>query len=170
MCFHPIVTVIGAQLQKFGQIFVPNIEINGHGSLSHTKLIDGHGSVIDQLHPSDYTSCRTFKTADFTAGGTHFTEIQPHSAAEFAQLREVIDTPIDAFETVRNSIYETTRQLMKRFAGIGQRGSSHRYLEFAQHIVELLYPFHPVVRLVHCQVQGDSEIHFLYGFDGFMRI
>ena len=83
MRLHAVISVVGAQLQKFRQVLMPDIKINGNCSLTHTELINRHRSVIDQTYPTNHSACGTLKAAYSTARCPHFAEIHTHPAAEF---------------------------------------------------------------------------------------
>ncbi len=106
MCLHTVIAVIGPQRQKFGKIFMPYVQINGYGPLSHAELIYCHCRVIGQLNPSYYASGRSFETADRTAGCPHLAEIETHTATEFADFGKAVYTAVNPVKAVRHRIDE----------------------------------------------------------------
>ena len=149
---------------------MPNIEIDGYGALPHTQLIDRNSRIIDQLHPANDSARHSFKATNVTACSANLAEVQPHSTAELADHRKVVDAPVDSFQTVGNRIDEATGKLVIRFTRIGQRRRSHRHFQFAKQVVELTNPLKPVVLFGHRQMQGYAQVHFLYRLHRLMRM
>ena len=106
VCLHAVVAVVGAELQELGQILVPYIQVNCHGTLSHSQLVYRYSGVVDEFHPSDDTAGYSFETTDIATRGTYLAEVHPHAAAELAHLREVVQRAVDAVQTVGDSVYE----------------------------------------------------------------
>ena len=106
VCLHAVVAVVGAELQELGQILVPYIQVNCHGTLSHSQLVYRYSSVVDEFHPSDDTAGYSFETTDIATRGTYLAEVHPHASAELAHLREVVQRAVDAVQTVGDSVYE----------------------------------------------------------------
>ena len=168
MGFHAVIPVVGAQLQKFRQVLVPYVQVYGYRSLSHSQLIYGNGCVVHQFHPPDNSSCHTFETPYVSTGRTYFAEIHSHTSTELADHGEVVNASVYTFQTVGHGVDEATGQLMIRFSGIGKCRGSHGYLQFTQQIIEFSYPLQTVVPFRHCKMEGNTQIHFLYGFNRFM--
>ena len=83
MRLHAFVAVVGAECEKFGQILMPNVEIDGDRSRAHAELVDGNGGVVDQTNPANDAAGNAFKSANRRADRAHFPEIHAHAAAEF---------------------------------------------------------------------------------------
>lgn len=73
--FHPVVAVVGAELQKFGKILVPGVEIDRHRALPHPELIHGDRGVVDDLDPAYHAARRALKASDGRARGADLAEI-----------------------------------------------------------------------------------------------
>ena len=83
VCLHPVVAVIGTELQKLRDILVPYVQVHGYRTLPHSQLIDGDSGIVCKLYPADDPACRPLKAADGCADCPHLAEVQPHAAAEF---------------------------------------------------------------------------------------
>ena len=62
--FHPLISVVCPETKKFGKVSVPDVQVNGHGTLPHSKLVYGHSRIICEPYPADYTSCGSLKSTD----------------------------------------------------------------------------------------------------------
>ena len=164
MRFHTVVAVVGAQLQKFGQILVPGVEINRDRTLTHSELVDRDSGVVDEPNPAYYAACRALKSAYGRARRAHLAEIKPHSTAEFADFREIVYAAVNAVQRVWNGVDETAGKLMVRLAGIGQRRRRDGDFQKRKHIVKLAHPLHFVL-FVHRKMHCDAEEHLLRRFE-----
>ena len=45
MRLHPVITVIGAEVQEFKKVTMPDIEINSHSTSPHTQLINSERAM-----------------------------------------------------------------------------------------------------------------------------
>ena len=118
--------------------------------------------IVGQFDPSDHAAGRALIAANIATVGAHFTKVQTHTAAKLRDVGKVGNAPIDAFERIVDRVDEATGHLMMRLAGIGQSRCCHRYLLLAQHIIESAHVIHPILRFAHCQMQCNTEIHFLW--------
>ena len=164
MRLHTIVSIVGAQCQEFRKILMPCIQIYGDCPLAHAQLVHRHRSIIRQLDPAYHTSGRAFEAPNRTSRGSDFTEIQPHAAAELADLCKAVNTAVNPVQTVRNRVDKAGGQLMVRLSRVGKGWCRHGNLKRAQHIVKTSHPFQTVVLFQHGQMQGDAQKHFLGGF------
>ena len=156
VCFHAVIAIVGSDLKKLGQVLVPHIKVYSYGSLTHTKLVDSHCRIVDESKPAHHASRSTFETADTATHSAHLSEVESHSTTVFAHLRKVVDAPVDAFKRVGDRVNEAARQLMERLARIGEGRGSHRHLQRTEHVVELPYPHHPILRLLQGEVQRNA--------------
>ena len=161
---HAVVAVVGAQLQKFRQVLVPGVQVNGHGALPHAQLVHRHGGAVYQLDPADHAAGRALEPADAAPGGTHLAEVKPHAAAEFADPGEVVQAAVDALQAVGHGVDKAAGKLVVGLAGVGEGGGGHGDLQKAEHIVEFFDPGQPVPRFVQGQVQRDAQKHLLRRF------
>ena len=168
MGLHPVVAVVGAQLQEFRQILVPGVQIHRRRPLPDAQLVHRHGGVVDQLDPADHAAGGPLKAPDAAAGGPDLAEIQPHAAAELADLGEVIHTAVDALQAVGHRVDKAAGELMIGLAGVGESGCGHGDLKAAEDLIELAHPAKPVVGLVHGQMEGDPQKHLLGRLQGLM--
>ena len=113
MRLHAIVAIVGANLQKLRQILVPNVEVDRDRALPHAELIDRDRRVVCETNPADHAARRAFKPADGAAFRAHFSEIEPHAAAVFAHLREVVDAAVNARKAIGHRVDEARRKLVK---------------------------------------------------------
>lgn len=157
---HPVVAVVGAELQKLGQILVPCVEIDRNGALTHAELIHRDGGVVDEFDPTDDSARRALEAAYGRARRAYFAEIETHAAPELAHFGEVVDAAVDAVERIGHGVDETARELMIGLAGVGKRWGRHRHFQKGKHVVERLHPAHPVL-LIHRKVHSDAEEHLL---------
>ena len=159
---HAVVAVVGPKLQKFRQVLVPGVQVNGHRALAHAQLVHGHRRVVHQLHPADHAPRRALKAADAAARGPDLSEIKAHAAAKFADLGKIVDAAVNALQAVRHRVDKAAGKLVEGLSGVGQGGRGHGNLHVAQHIVKTAHPGHAAVRLLlHGQMQGDSQVHLL---------
>ena len=140
MGFHPVVAVVGAQLQKLRQVAVPYIKIDSHGALADTELIDRYGCIVGQADPADHAACRAFKAAYIRTVAAHLAKIQPHAAAVLGHIGKVGDAAVNALQVIRDGINKAAGQLMIGLSGIGQGRSGHRNLQRGEHVIEALRP------------------------------
>ena len=103
---HAVVAVVCAQLEEFGQVFVPHVEIHRHRSLAHSELVYGYGGVVDEPHPPYHSACHAFETSYVAACGTHLSEVHTHSAAELAHHCEVVYAAVYALKSVGHGVDE----------------------------------------------------------------
>ena len=162
--FEAVVAVVGANLQKFGQILVPGVEVDGDRALPHAQLVHGDSGVVDDFYPADNAACGAFKAANGAAGGADFAKIHAHAAAKFADLGEAVDAVVNAFERVGDGVHKTTGKLVIGLARVGQRGRGHGDFLQRKHVVKTAHPFNSAVFFLHGQMQGDAKIHFLRRF------
>ena len=140
---------------------MPGVEVHRRRALAHAELVDGHGRVVDELYPAYDAARRAVEAAYGTAGGAHLAEVEPHSAAELADLGEVVYAAVDTLQAVRHGVYEAAGELVVGLARVGERRRGHRDLLPAEHVVELAHPAEAAAPLLHCQVQRDAEVHLL---------
>ena len=140
MGFHPVVAVVGAQLQKLRQIAVPYIKIDSHGALADTELIDRYGCIVGQADPADHAACRAFKAAYVRTVAAHLAKVQPHAAAVLGHIGKVGDAAVNALQVIRDGINKAAGQLMIGLSGIGQGWGGHRDLQRGEHVIEALRP------------------------------
>ena len=159
---HPVIPVVGAELEKLRQILVPGVQIHRRGPLAHSQLIHRHRRIVYQAHPADHAAGRPVKAADGAARRPHLTEIEAHAAAELAHLGEVVHTAVNPVQAVRHHVDKAAGKLVKGLSGVGQGGSGHGGLLKAQHVVKPPGPAHPLLFLFpQGQVEGDPQIHLL---------
>ena len=171
MRLHAVVAVVRAELQKLGQVLVPHVQIDGHGTLAHAQLVYGHGRVVHQPHPSDDTTGHPFEATNAATRGPHLAEIHAHATPEFAHLREVVQTAVDTVQAVGHGVDEATRQLVVGLAGVGERRRRHGHLQAAQQVIDAPHPNQPAVLFLgHGQVERDTEKHLLHAFQGLARV
>ena len=161
---HAVIAVVGAQLQKFRQVLVPGIQVNGHGALAHAKLVHRHGGAVYQLDPADHAAGRPLEPADAAPRGPHLAEVKAHAAAEFADLGEVIQAAVNALQAVGHGVDKAAGKLVVGLAGVGEGGGGHGDLQKAEHIIKAFDPGHPVMGLAHGQMQRDAQKHLLRRF------
>ena len=76
---------------------MPYIQIDSDSTLTHTQLINSYSRIVHKLHPSNYSSCYTFKTPYISSCRTYFAKVHSHAATKFAYHGKVIDTAVDTF-------------------------------------------------------------------------
>ena len=123
---------------------MPHIQVHSNGSLSHSQLIDGDGGIVCKFYPADDPACSPLEPADGGSNCPHLAEIQPHAAAEFGNLCEVIDAAVNTVKGVGNGVDKAGRKLMIGLTGIGKGRRRHRNLQTAEHQVKAAHPFHPI--------------------------
>ena len=161
MRLHAVVAVVGAQLQEFGQVAVPGIEVDRDGALAHAELVDRDGGIVDDADPPDHAARDAGEASDRTAGRADLAEVHTHAAAGFRHLREVVDAAVDAGEAVGHRVDEAARELVVGLAGIREGRRRHRDLEARQHVVGALDPLHAVGLFPEGQVERDAQVHLL---------
>jgi len=86
---------------------------------------------VSKSSPADAPACRSLKPADGCADCPHLAEVQPHTAAEFGNLCEVIDAAVNPVEGVGNGVDKAGRKLMIGLTGVGKGRRRHGNLQAA---------------------------------------
>lgn len=151
---------------------MPDIERDGYCTESCSELIDGDGSIIDDLDPRIHASCSPLDSTDLGTLRTDMSEIDAYSASIFRYLSNILDAMIDGSQIIPDIELEAARELMPIGTSIDEGRSGKRDMLIRALFIDLHGKCEAILILLrNREKERNTHIHLLWELmDDLIRI